>query len=159
MPRGSVVDISKVKPGHKHFLARHDREFDNLLNEQRLTREARAHISANAAFKNRTGNLVNSTQVRVIRSGGNRIIRFTNKAKYAAAQDSGSGLYGPNRSKYMIAGNPFLVFMWKGVKVAFRYVMHPGVKPTHFLEVARGVSFRTHAALLRAAMRRSAKSF
>lgn len=159
MPTGNVVDVSKVRVGHKHFLDRHDRELNNLLNEQRLTQSARSHISANAAFKSRTGNLVNKTNVAVMRTRAGHLIRFTNKAKYAAAQDSGSGLHGPNRAKYMIAGNPFLVFMWKGVKVAFRYVMHPGVKPTHFLEVARAVSFRTHNALLRAAMRRAAKSF
>lgn len=159
MTAGVVVDISKVKPGHRHFLDRHDREFSNLLNEGRLTREAQEHISANAAFRSRTGNLVKKSQVRVLKSGNKTIIRFSNTAKYAAAQDSGSGLYGPNKAKYMIAGNPFLRFLWGGVIHYRRYVMHPGVKPTHFLETARAVAFRTNIVLLRSAMKRAAKSF
>jgi len=159
MPIGSVVDISRVAHGHKHFLDRHDREFNNVLNDQRLTAEAQLHITANAAFKSRTGNLVKKSQVRVLRSGSKVIVRYSNSAPYARAQDGGSGLHGPRHSKYMIVGNPFLRFVWRGVPVVFRYVMHPGVKPTHFLQVAAAVGFRTNLVLLRDAMRRAAKSF
>jgi len=60
-------------------------------------------------------------------------------APYAAAINYGSGLYGPKGAKYRIPRIDNLTaktlrFMWRGVWTFRKFVMHPGVKATHFVE-------------------------
>lgn len=155
------LNLSTVKRSHRNFLHNHDRSFDFLLSEQVQTRKVQDHIKANAAFRSRTGNLVRKSVAKVSRNSNTVLVRISNAAPYAWAQDSGSGLYGPNRSKYLIAARraQALRFVWKGHVVFRRFVLHPGVKPTHFLEVATAVSFRTTGIMLRQAMERAAKLF
>lgn len=164
MPIGSVVDISRVHGAHKRFLANHDAAFDRVLSDSAVTAEVKHHIGSGILLKMRSGNLLKHTQVRVMRSSNRTLIRVTNDAKYAWAQNSGSGLQGPRGSKYPITpkgkGYP-LRFYWarKKVWVSTYRVMHPGVKASHFLEVATDLTFKTREALLRAAMRSAARQF
>lgn len=72
------------------------------------------------------------------------------RTPYAAAQNSGSGLYGPRKAKYPIVPKRKKALAWGGARrlsgtlrsgaqatnFATR-VMHPGVKGSHFVE--RGV--------------------
>ena len=44
---------------------------------------------------------------------------------------------------HLIAGNPTLSFVWKGVPVNFRYVNHPGTAPRPFMQHAWDVGERT----------------
>ena len=61
-------------------------------------------------------------------------------APYAAAQNFGSGLYGPRAAKYRIPRidnmtAKVLRFMGRSGQWVFRkFVWHPGVKPQHFVE-------------------------
>lgn len=156
-----MLDLQAVKRAHRSFLNNHDRSFDFALSEQRQTAKLQEHIRANAAFKSRTGNLVKRSVAKVMRTKNGTIVRFQNAAKYAAAQDKGSGKYGPTGMPYMIAARrkKALRFVWHGQTIFRRFVMHPGVKPTHFLETAAAVSFRTTGILLREAMTKAAKLF
>lgn len=43
---------------------------------------------------------------------------------------------------HLIAGNPFLSFEWKGQRVFFRYVNHPGTAPRPFMQHAQDVGER-----------------
>ncbi len=164
MPSGSVVDLRQVKAAHKRFIAEHNRAFDAVLDDAPVQRDVRQHVGSGVLLAKRSGDLMNATKARAIRSKNRTIIRVTNNAKYAHAQETGSGLYGPKHAKYPIRpkrpGYP-LRFFWhrKGMDAAFYKVMHPGVKPTHFLEVATDLAFKTRMALLRAAMRTAARHF
>lgn len=128
-----ILNLDKVRRSHQHFLANHARMVDTVLQEAELTRDAQREVSAGDAPKNRTGNLILKTKARVVRTAGGKLVKIQNRAKYAHAQDGGSGLHGPRKARYMIPGKPFLRFMWHGVLTYRRYVMHPGVKPTKFL--------------------------
>ena len=61
-------------------------------------------------------------------------------APYAAAQNFGSGLYGPKAAKYRIPRIDNLTakvlrFLGRGGKWVFRkFVMHPGVRGQHYVE-------------------------
>lgn len=155
------LDLNTIKRAHRNFLHNHDRSFDFLLSESYQTNKVQSHIKANAAFRSRTGNLVRKSVARVSRSSNTVLVKIQNSAPYAWAQDSGSGLYGPSRSRYLIAARraQALRFVWKGHIIFRRWVLHPGVKPTHFLEVATAVAFRTTGILLKQAMDRAAKLF
>jgi len=112
----------------------------------------------------RTFRLMHSTDAKLIRTANRSLVRVTNTAKYAWAQEKGSGKYGPKGTKYPItpkrAGYPLRFYSWRrGTWVSTYKVMHPGVKPTHFLEVATDLVFQTRLALLRAAMNSAARHF
>lgn len=164
MPIGNVVDISKIHGAHKRFLANHDNAFERVLDDTAITAEVKHYIGSGVLLAMRSGNLLKHTQVRVMRSSRGAVVRVTNDAKYAWAQNSGSGLYGPSGAKYPITpkgkGYP-LRFYWarKKVWVSTFKVMHPGVKATHFLGVASDLTFKTRLALLRAAMNSAARHF
>ena len=59
----------------------------------------------------------------------------------------------------MIVGNPTLSFVWRGVQMHRRYVMHPGVKPTRFLYNSANTTGRTLRNWLVTAMSRAATKF
>lgn len=120
------------------------------------------YVSQHGGFTSRTGNLVKKSKATLIRRGKNRIVRVSNNAKYANAQDRGSGLYGPKRRKYPIRAKngKALVFTGRGGGLVFRRaVMHPGVHPTRFLYNANDALFRATKQWLRMAMRRAADKF
>ncbi len=164
MPIGSVVDISKIRPAHKRFLNSHDNAVAEALNANRVEAMVKQHVGNGILLARRTGNLVNSTSAAFVRTGNRAIVDVRNKAKYAFYQEFGTGLYGPKKAKYPIKpkgkGYP-LRFYWHKFKqdVEFWKVMHPGVKPTHFLQVATDIVFRTRIALLQAGMRSAARHF
>lgn len=82
------------------------------------------------------------------------------RTPYAAAQDTGSGLYGPKHRKYPIRPKKGKALAWGGARRLTgtlkrgssathfaRLVMHPGVKGTRF--VKRGVEAAVKGAGLR----------
>ncbi len=131
----------------------------DLTNSEKLEEYAKRWINDNSGLKMRTGNLRDSTKVTTIRTRSGALIKVANTAKYAWAQDQGSGLYGRSRSKYRINGRPLLVFRWRGQLVFRRYVMHPGVKQTRFLYNATDATARTMAAWMRTRMNDVARKF
>ncbi len=163
MPIGSVVDISRVKPAHHRFLTANDRAIAQALDSEAITSQVKSHIGNGILLAKRSGNLVANTSTRFIRTSKGAVARVQNTAVYAHAQETGSGLYGPKKAKYPIypKGNYPLSFYWHRKKqhVQFWKVMHPGVKPTHFLRVATDLVFGTRIALLRAGMRSAARHF
>ncbi len=164
MPNGSVVDFSKVKLAHQRFLTAHDRAIAAALDSEAVAAQVKQHIGNGILLAKRSGNLVNNTSAKFIRTRNGATVKVQNTAKYAWAQDKGSGKYGSKGAPYPITpkrpGYP-LSFFWhrKGQQVAFWKVMHPGVKATHFLEVASELTFKTRIALLRASMRQAARHF
>jgi hypothetical protein len=158
------LNLSTIRRAHRNFLHNHDRSFDFLLSESFLTQDIRKNIEANPVPIKRTRHLKNSSKARVFVTKNRTLVRVENNAKYAWAQDSGSGLHGPKAAKYPIRPkNPggLLRFFWrrKGRWVALRGVMHPGVPATHFLEVATLTTFRVTGQRIRQAMDRAAKHF
>lgn len=156
-----VLDLVKIKRGHQRFLAELSREVDRALDPEALTPWAWRYIATHGDFKSRTGNLVAKTRVKVTKVGKNRIVRSTNSAKYAAAQDRGSGLYGPKHRKYVIRAKSggVLAFMFRGRLVFAKSVQHPGVRPTRFLYNENDALFRATKQWLSAAMARAAQKF
>jgi hypothetical protein len=163
MPNGNVVDISKIKPAHQRFRVANERAIAAALDVEPVVAAVKQHIGSGILLAKRSGNLVNSTSAKYIRTAKGSLIRVQNTAVYAHAQETGSGLYGPKRAKYPIVpkGNYPLSFYWHRKKqhMLLMKVMHPGVKPTHFLEIATDLTFKTRIALLRAGMRTAARNF
>jgi len=157
-----MFDLGKIKRAHQRFMAEHSREVAVALDPQKLTPWEWRYISQHGGFTSRTGKLVAKTKVKVLRTGkGRLIVKSTNSAAYAAAQDGGSGLYGPKRAKYVIRtkNGKALAFTSGGKTIFARSVMHPGVKPTRFLYNANDALFRASKQWLRGAMDRAAKKF
>jgi hypothetical protein len=156
-----VLDLDKIKRAHQRFLAEHNRQVDVALSPEMLTPWVWRYVSQHGGFTSRTGNLVHKSKVALVRMGKNRRIRVSNSAKYAAAQDGGSGLYGPKRRKYLIRpkNGKALRFVKNGRFIFARSVMHPGVHPTRFLYNANDALFRATKQWLRMAMRRAADKF
>ena len=157
-----MFNLQQIKRIHQHFLANLAREIDQVVKADAITRLGQRHASQHGKFKSRTGNLVRRTQGRVIRTGKGRLVKLVNTARYAAAQDLGSGLHGSKRAKYPIRPRraKALRFIAKdGTEVITKLVMHPGVKPTKFLYRASYATGRTLGHWLLAAMQRAAKRF
>lgn len=154
-----MINIQKIKRHHQAFLKNHDAMVDGVTNDSKLTDLAQRYVNDHSDLKMRTGNLRKKTKVKTIRTRTGALVKIQNTAKYAAAQDRGSGLYGPKRRRYMIVGNPFLRFVWKGQVMYRRYVMHPGVRPTRFLYNTTDAVGRTVASFLRTRMVGVAKKF
>ena len=156
-----MLDLQKIKRAHQHFLAEHARAVDAALNPEALTPWAWRYVSQHGGFVSRTGNLVHKTRVSLTKLGKNRRVVSSNAAKYARAQDSGSGLYGPKRSKYIIRANSggVLAFVLRGRLVFAKSVLHPGVRPTRFLYNENDALFRATKQWLRGAMQRAAQKF
>ena len=131
----------------------------DVTNSDKIEQFARRYINDNSGLTMRTKNLRDSTKAKTIRTSNGVIVKLSNNAKYAWAQDQGSGLHGRNRRKYLIAGNPFLRFRWKGQIVYRRYGMHPGVRPTRFLYNATDATGRTVVAWLETKKKDVARNF
>lgn len=137
------IDVGRVRALHARLYRDHVRMVDKIT--QRSENFAVTHVRQHSGLKRRTGNLFRSTSAKVIRTSKGRLVKIQNSAKYAAAQDGGSGLHGPKRRKYPItprrAGGS-LRFVVGGKVVFAKKVMHPGVRPTRFLYRATRASFR-----------------
>lgn len=127
------INIRSVKYAHTAFLALQSQIIDAVAHE---AGEFGARYQGHH-WKKPTGNLEGSTETQVVRTRtGNRLV-IRNKAKYALAQEFGSGIHatrGP-RAKYPIVARraKALRFVVNGHVVFRKRVMHPGVKPTRFL--------------------------
>jgi hypothetical protein len=157
-----VFDLKKIKRAHQHFLAELSREVDHVTDARKLTLVAQRAITDNRDIVARTGNLTRRTKAKVIRTGKRRVVKVQNTAKYAWAQDLGSGLHGPKRRKYVIRPKraKALRFIGKnGSEVITQKMMHPGVKPTRFLYHSADTTGRTLRGWLVTAMSRAATKF
>lgn len=136
----TILNLKDVQRAHQMLLSR------TGLAVQRTAisagQEAVKYVQQRPTFTPRTGNLQRKTDFKVVVRRNGKVLQLRNAAKYAHAIDQGSGLYGPSGQKYMIAARrrKALRFVWKGVLVFRRYVMHPGVKPRRFLRLAAGIA-------------------
>lgn len=157
-----MFDLGQIKRIHQHLVAELAREIDRVTDSKKLTLVAQRAITDNRDIVARTGNLTRRTKAKVIKTGKGRVIKVSNAAKYAWAQDQGSGLYGPKRSKYVIRPKraKALRFIGRDGNVVFaKRVEHPGVKPTRFLYHAADTTGRTLRGWLVTAMHRAATKF
>jgi len=147
---------------HQHFQANLARELDKALKVEQVQQLAWRAITQNRDIVSRKGNLLKRSKVKIIRNAKGKLIKLSNSSKYAAAQDLGSGLYGPKRAKYLIQAKngKALHFTSKtGKEVFVRRVWHPGVKPTHFLYNAANSVGRQIKPWLEVAMKNAASKF
>lgn len=121
-----IVNLDELKRAHDRVLA----QTTTALAQASIDAGEAAvdHVKRHPTFKPRTGKLQDSTEYRTVKLSSGRIVRISNRAKYATAIDQGS-------PPHMIAARrgKALFFRWKGVPVFRRYVMHPGNKPYRFL--------------------------
>lgn len=93
-------------------------------------REGVAAIRAEHTYVSRSGELERNTHHVIIGWSGDK---FTAKiiagTKYASYVEKGT-------QPHLITGNPTLSFWWKGERVHFRFVNHPGSKPYPFMHLA-----------------------
>ena len=101
------------------------------------TDAAYADAKNTTLFKDRSGDLRGSIGETVDGLSG-KVFRGTKKYY---------GFVANGTRPHRIEGNPFLSFMWKGVRVSFRYVNHPGTAPRPFMQHAYGVAERTLSAV------------
>lgn len=102
---------------------------------EQATQGAALTARATSAFKDRSGGTRKSIQA----LPGPGLFSARVRARGAAVfLESGTGKYGIRGSAYPIQarGGGFLAFSSGGRTVFARRVMHPGIKPTHFLENA-----------------------
>ncbi len=155
-----MINIQKIRTHHQNFLRKHDAMVANATNEGKIEEFVKQHITQHSGLTMRSGNLVGSTTAAVIRTRSGALISIRNKAKYAWAQDQGSGLYGRRRATYPITGNPYLRFMGRGGGIVYRRrIMHPGVRPTRFLYNATDAAGRLVASYLATQMHEVARKF
>lgn len=91
---------------------------------------AAAHARATPLFKDRTGALRNSVRRVDVSEWRQKVVSGGGPAPYAVFIEHGT-------RPHIIVGNPTLTFMWKGVRVHFRYVNHPGTRARPFMHIAR----------------------
>jgi hypothetical protein len=132
-----IVNETELKRKHDKFVADNERLI--IEAEDRAGRHAVKHVKSYATFKRRTGQLQDKTTHKIIRTGGNRILRISNPKKYAAAIDTGARphIIRPRRK-------PLLRFFSKklGRWISTRKVNHPGNKPYKFLYRAHASAYR-----------------
>lgn len=109
--------------------------------------EARAlHV-----YKDRTGDLTNTAKgVVLVSAPGGATGEMRWPMKYASFVENGT-------ERHIIAGNPFLHFIWKGVPMTLRYVDHPGSKPHPFAGIAYQKCERVINATIEAAVARASR--
>lgn len=152
------INLKKLRDQHRAFKQAVQQEITKVVGQEKVTQLAQRYVSENADFTSRTGNLVRRTKAKVIKTRKGHVVRLTNRAKYAAAQDEGSGKYGPRRRPYPIkAKRKTLRFIGRSGNVVFRkVVLHPGVQPTRFLYHAASGVGRTLRGWILSAMKRAA---
>lgn len=126
------VDIGRLRHAHRDLLAQLTN--DIWAAQEETARFIKNQVANHIGWKNSRGGLAKKTETQVIRTrGGNKLI-IRNRAKYALAQEFGSGTHA-GRGKYRIQGKRggALRFVVNGRVFVRRSVMHPGVPATHFL--------------------------
>lgn len=150
--RDGPINIDKVLRAHTRFKRLHHSLFDRQV--EKIGRFAVQYVKDHPTFKRRTGNLQRQTEFRIVRLKSGAIVQIRNRAKYAAAIDSGS-------PRHLIVARRArcLSFIWKGVRVRFRWVMHPGNRPFKFLYRASNAAGRVFEPSMRSGMDNIAKKF
>ncbi len=121
-----MFDLAQIKRAHADLIRQTEKAVDRETEE--AGRFAENYVHAHPTFTPRTGKLQDSTGHKVLRLSSGRILRITNKAKYAAAIDQGS------KAHLIVARRASaLRFMWKGQLMFRRWVWHPGTRPRKFL--------------------------
>lgn len=158
-----MFNVPKLKHDHRLFLNDHQVMVEGALSAagregEKVVAQNNVGFSAPAS----SGGIRKSTRFILHRTARGHVLKLQNTAKHAAAQDSGSGLYGPKHAKYKISVKrkkalAFLNFGHAPGSIVFsRSVMHPGVKPTKFLEKANQKAFEFAGEELRRGMQRVA---
>ena len=90
------------------------------------TKAGVSYAKANHRYTDRTGKLTGEAFASVETSSPGGAYGFMKwPAEYATFVENGT-------RPHLIVGNPWLSFVWKGVRVFFRRVNHPGTKPYAF---------------------------
>lgn len=152
MFRLRLVNLPEVRRGHDVFLQANERLAESAA--QRGGEVALGHVQHHNDFKRRTGKLQDTTDYRVVRLKGGRLLRITNPQKYAGAIDGGA------RPHLIRAKNkPYLHFKGKRGWARVKFVNHPGNRPFKFLYNATDAAFRVMGQELRQGMTDLAKRF
>lgn len=156
-----MFNLREIRAGHRKFRDALYTEITRETHANKLSVMAQHFVRQEGKPRVRTGALVKGTRAKVIRTSKGHVIALQNDVPYAAAQDQGSGLYGPKGAKYLIRAKRARALKFtSGGQVLFRKsVMHPGVKPTHFLRNAAEKLGEALLPRLEAAMERAARSF
>lgn len=90
-------------------------------------KEAADHARRNHEWKNRTGDTERGIGHETVGWIGDTYeARFFSRARHSSYLEEGT-------PPHLIPGNPFLAFEWRGERVFFRYVNHPGTRPMPFM--------------------------
>jgi len=158
---GVRLDASRAIEATSRFLESHARMLRS--NAEDATNFPQRHVRQHPrGYKHRTGKTIQATKGTFVKTRKGVLIRVKNTRKHARALDGGSGLYGSRGAKYPIRakGGGALKFTARdGREVIVRQVMHPGIKPTHFLFNATQATGRVFVANVHADMARIARRF
>lgn len=146
------IDIGALRRKHERFIRLQQESVSKAAHE--AGQDAVNYVRSEPHFKPRTGKLQKLTEYRLIRTRTQRIVKVRNRAKYAAAIDSGS------RPHTIAARRKKFLRFTVGGQVFFRKkVFHPGTKPTHFLYRANLHGYERLGHLLRETQSQIAKRF
>lgn len=150
--RDGPINIDRVMRAHTRFKRQHHGLFSREV--EKIGKFAVKYVKEHPTFKRRTGKLQRETAFRIVQLKTGEIVRLRNPVKYATAIEFGS-------PRHMIAarGARSLRFLWKGVVVYRRYVMHPGNRPYKFLYRAANAAGRVFVTSMDSGMTRIAKQF
>lgn len=153
-----MINIAALKRAHNAFILDLVEEID--LAQEQAGDTLKVNLALHSEFNKPTGKLAAKTETRLIRTRNGNVLRVSNKAKYALAQERGSGTHA-GKGPYPIRPRRAraLRFMSGGAVVFSRGVMHPGVPATHWLMngIKRGESAETN--FLNARFSRIARTF
>ena|SRR3990167_3307573 len=126
-----AIDVGALHEQHERFLRRFDDTIADAL--ERVGTDAENQVRTRPTFKQRTGELQNSTDHMLIRTRGGMLVRVRNTAKYAGWIERGTA---PHVIRARRA--PTLAFFWPrvGSWVYPLKVNHPGTRPYWFLRTA-----------------------
>lgn len=128
-------NTAEVKDKHKRVINALYAETGRLLAV--AGNQAVRQAKRNPGFQSRSGNTLASLYYSTRPGKAAYVMYFGAASLVARYQDEGTGLWGPKKEKYAITGNPALKFQFEdGTWFIGRKVMHPGVKPTYFLQQA-----------------------
>lgn len=155
----TILDLTNLRQQHDRLLRRLDQAVD-------AETKAAAEFGVAAArtapeFKGPPGPLRMATHALVRRRGKKRFVILRNPHPGAFAQDKGSGVHGSRRSPYVIRARRAraLKFTIGGETFYRRQVLHPGVRPTHFLFNANRKAFDQTGARLEQRMTTLGRQF
>lgn len=155
------INLRQVRAKHLRFQA----AFSSLVDAtcEKASYIAVKHVLQTPHFNPKTGALQRATKAKTVRLRSGRIVTVSNDLPYAAPIDLGAR---PHVIKAVRA--PFLSFVWngrgapaqfRGKRVNFRSVHHPGNKPYRFLWHATFGAYRFAGHSFKAGMHQVAKRF